>query len=635
MQLTAMCRRWAAWLGALVFLCLAGPLAVSGQEIDFDITQIDIQAEILADGDVRFRQVYHYDVDYFNGAEITIDSSGKNILDYQVGVQEGPGQGVEPFAENHSTLPGSFQSSRQGDLLTFRIHQPTEDAQVSIVVEFTLEEVVTNYADTAQFNWHLLGQDIPGSPDIQGRILLPGPVQDPEDFRAWGHGAPQGEVYPRTEGGQSWIDVSVPNKRPSHFVEVNAIFPKALTPNNSNIDDRPMKANIIEGERAQLEADQAARDRSWKVHWALAIVAGLVTVGVTLYTLYYVWTAQGRANPKPAHVPAHVYSLPEDLPPAIMATAVLRQQATADDFSATLLDLARKGYVQLEEVKKERRGLFRRGEESSVRVAPGPQYGQRDRLYQHEVYVLDYVLEGGQATSLYAIEQAIQKDKGYKKRQYKLWDRFVKNTEIKGDQVRGPVPKEKWISEIWLAISLVLALGVPIGLAILWTDGPLSQYLGYLALAGLGNFLLVVLALVRFFRRPIRSYDQDKRARSWKAFADMLDNVGNMNMRDLASLPLWEEYLVYAVSLGVADKVVEAMNDTYGLEELETLQLPISLYRQPVILRSAINNSLARSIASSAPASSQFKGNNTGGFGGGFSGGSSGGGGGGGGAGGF
>ena len=153
--------------------------------------------------------------------------------------------------------------------------------------------------------------------------------------------------------------------------------------------------------------------------------------------------------------------------------------------------------------------------------------------------------------------------------------------------------------------------------------------------------LLVTLALVGIIlvsSRPIRTHEQDKMSKEWNGFKNMLEDIGNMNMREVASLPLWDEYLVYAVSLGVADKVLEAMNEQYGVEEIAELSMPSDIYLNYYLITSLMRTSVDQSIRSAAPQTSSsggFKGDNSGGFGGGFSGGSFGGGGGGGSAGGF
>ena len=115
----------------------------------------------------------------------------------------------------------------------------------------------------------------------------------------------------------------------------------------------------------------------------------------------------------------------------------------------------------------------------------------------------------------------------------------------------------------------------------------------------------------------------------------MLNDIGNFNMREIGSLELWEEFLVYAISLGVADKVVEAMKMEFKPVELEQMRVGGGFYSNPYILTRGMNQSISNTIGSAQPRTTKYSGTNTGGFGGGFSGGSSGGSGGGSGAGGF
>lgn len=148
-------------------------------------------------------------------------------------------------------------------------------------------------------------------------------------------------------------------------------------------------------------------------------------------------------------------------------------------------------------------------------------------------------------------------------------------------------------------------------------------------------FLFAIVLLVIVMIKPIRTAEQDRRIQEWNGFKNMLNNVGNLNMREVGSLALWEEYLVYAISLGVADKVVKTMKLQFHPTELETMSMSRAIYYNPYLLTRTMNQSITQSIQSSHSSSVRYSGSNTGGFGGGFSGGSSGGSGGGSGAGGF
>ena len=172
-------------------------------------------------------------------------------------------------------------------------------------------------------------------------------------------------------------------------------------------------------------------------------------------------------------------------------------------------------------------------------------------------------------------------------------------------------------------------------LLFLTLDSPLQEHIMPILLAFAVNLILAIVILLLTTLRPIRTYEQDKMIKEWKGFANMLDDIGNFNMREVASLPLWEEFLVYAISLDVADKVIEAMNKEYGMEELSQMAMPMVIYSNPYWINQVVRPSISQSVTSSAPAQSKYSGSNTGGFGGGFSSGSSGGSGGGGGTGGF
>ena len=126
----------------------------------------------------------------------------------------------------------------------------------------------------------------------------------------------------------------------------------------------------------------------------------------------------------------------------------------------------------------------------------------------------------------------------------------------------------------------------------------------------------------------------------WKSFKNFLKDFSRLDKADIPSIVLWEHYLVYAVSLGVAKEVIKQLPIVFRDEDLNNNQLTYmygasygyfggftTMFDDTIhTVEGAI--STAQSVASSQNSSSS-------GGGGGFSGGSSGGGGGGGGGGAF
>lgn len=623
----------------LLILVMFAPITtnntVNAQEVSFDITEADITGEISANGDVKFKEVYTFEVDFMNGAYHTIDYGGYNIKDYQVGILNEETGEVEYLTENFNEAPNTFKVSDNGTLFNLQVFNPAENETVHFVFEYTIEELITNYNDTAELNRKIVPENTDDNFDVNAVIYLPSAVANPDDFRVWAYGSYRGEVYPRTEDGQSYIELTVPNNAPNQFVEVHSIFPTSLTPNNTNIQGTNVKNQIIENAEATVQKDAEAyekelRNRSYMVFGFL-----LFFPLMTLYATYYYFSNHRRLNPKPAHVPEHVYSLPEDLTPAIMATAVFRSKPTADDFSATIIDLARKGYIKVEEVNREKRGLLKRKSASTIRVSPTDKDFDVSDLQKHERYVYEYLLPNKEPITLSEIEEGIENNRNFKKDKYRKWTQFSNYVEVKGEQIKGQ-PVEYGRSIVYAILALGISFGLIVAIFFLMVDTALADRLMLFMIITITNFVVAIMVLVLCFVRPIRTYEQDKRIKEWRGFANMLDDIGNFNMREVASLPLWEEFLVYAISLDVADKVVEAMNNEYGIEELSQMAMPTVMYTNPYWINQVVRPSIAQSVTSSTPPSqSGYSGSNTGGFGGGFSSGSSGGSGGGGGTGGF
>ena len=114
--------------------------------------------------------------------------------------------------------------------------------------------------------------------------------------------------------------------------------------------------------------------------------------------------------------------------------------------------------------------------------------------------------------------------------------------------------------------------------------------------------------------------------RKWKGLKYFMEDFGTMDKKELPEIALWEKYLVYAVSLGCADKLAKTMEIRVAEltdADMLTMVYDVHMMRDIMIfnhiisssINSAINNAYsAQSIANSSNSSG-------GGFGGGFSGG--------------
>jgi uncharacterized membrane protein len=138
--------------------------------------------------------------------------------------------------------------------------------------------------------------------------------------------------------------------------------------------------------------------------------------------------------------------------------------------------------------------------------------------------------------------------------------------------------------------------------------------------------LVVLSAVISFIQvvtvaaKPIMTADGERTKQEWAGFRNMLKDVGDFPMREVGSIALWDHFLVYAVSLGVADKVMKQMQVEFPVNEIQASAFGSYYYMNNAIFLSTLNNSINTGVTKSMPTSS-----NSSGFGGGFGGGSSGG----------
>lgn len=628
--------RWLMLFSLIWSVCLGAgvSLRVQAEDANFVISEQDVVAEVEANGSVRFVNTFTYDIKRLNSAQFDLNHQGSAIRNYRVGVQTEEDGELTYLSENYSASPDTF-SAEQTDFGTrFQVYYPIEEASVRFVFEYSLDSLVTNYADTANLTYQLVNDQIETSHDLSAQIFLPGVVNTQEDFQAWLHSEASGEVFLTVENNRSVIHLTVAAIPAKQSVEVNAIFPVSLTPHNLNVVEAGMKAEIIADEASLADAEVTAFEKARNRNLML-LLASLVFGPLSVLAAYgYYFRAREKLNPHRQILPEYLYSLPEaGITPAVMATSVFRSKPNADDFTATLLDLARKGFIDLSEVRKERRGVFADGESSTLKISLA-EHQDKDSLAAaplllHERQALNYLLAGIQAEALTAeqditrqllakdleeasqiesvtleqMEERSKRDKDFRKTQQISWKKFVDYAELNGNKRRGRRLPEARRAQIFSLVALGLSFGM----------GLVGIYVG-IEVKAPGLILLAVVAflvsltasiglIILRTRRPILTTEQDQTHQEWQAFAKMLTDIRQLKLREVAPLAAWEEFLVYAVSLGVAGDLLEMLSEHYSEAELQALNLDSHLITNTHLIPNVMRLSIANTLSAIDPGS--------------------------------
>lgn len=642
------------WLVIIVgFVLSLNGSVIRAESPDFDITEQQVVAEIQASGNVSFVHELTYEIENVNGFLITIDYGDYDVLKYRVGIKQEDGS-VSYFQESNTGEPMTFGMTMADQKMVLKAYYPAKDQRVQVVYDYILSGAVTSYLDTAELNRRLIGSGIDFTTDVQAKVILPGLVSNADDFRAWAHGAPQGTVTLGEEDGHSVVLLEVPHNPAGSFVEVHTIFPLSMVPNNTNKVNEERKNKIIAEEEEIVAQDKAKYEEQQRI-FSLSAMALMILGPIGLLIVFGKYRKQRKVmNPNPIHFPHHVYELPDDITPAVMKVGVLQRAIRSEDIAATIADLARKGYIRLDEDR--RRGRKRLGgQDTTVRITRIADSVPKKPLHMHEKQLLKYLLPEahiGATITLESLESSMASSESFAIKQYSKMETFQSNVKIKGEQLvpratgqnmRIKVQLIGLMVGFWLALmGLMMAAPVSQILTVHWSfTGTVNLEIWLFIVGGLQLVIgFVMLWMINV--QPIKTAAEDKMEKEWQGFANMLQDIGHMEKRELGDLALWEEYLVYAISLGLADKVIEAMKVRFNPTQLANSSISPQLYNGSSYWLYHLSHSLQSGLQVARTSHdrdearrSGHSGSNSGGFGGGFSSGTSGGSGGGGGAGAF
>lgn len=601
----------------------------------YEVSRFNLTVDIQENGDARVLEEITYNFDgEFNGVFRNIDySRTSGLSNLTVGVLEGGS--VRSFTEAYSGDANTYEVEDTGSIRKLKIYEKSRNEEKTLVIGYTLQNVAEKYNDISIFNRKIIdsGWDIPLN-NITITITIPEGAQK-EDLRVFAHGPLTGSSE-IVDGRTFYFTVPSVSGR---FVETLAIFPRDLIPASTNTFDRNELETILKNEQRladeankereeaikelEREAKQREREKASRPIFGAGILAGLGSI-------FFMFRKYGKEL-KPTFEGDYYRELPEDYSPAVMTYLLTKGQSKDVDIMATILDLARKKVIKLRPVAIEKGMIFKKEEESFEMTWMDKT--KLDMLLPHEKFLATWFIDeigNGNGLVLEDLEKilksnkaALQFQKDYTYFKHKVKEVGEKQRFFQGNELPG--------SKIFVIIGLVLILSGILGL---FTLGSIIA----IGLAAIGMFLLFGLLAMRF----VRKYSQkgiDHKA-MWMAFKQFLQHFSNMQEAEIPSLVIWEHYLVYATSLGVADEVIDQLPKVFSEQELTNPDLTyMGGYRSFsnfYIMNQAFSNTMTRvnSAVSTAQIAASQKSSGSG-FGGGFSGGSSGGGGGGGGGGAF
>ena len=571
----------------------------------FRIEKLDIEANLQKDGSMVVSEAVTYDIDEINGVYFDIDAKGFGELEY---IQVFEDDSTGGFKEVDSS---NYEVSVSDELYRIKLYSKNHNNRRTFKFVYKLPEAITVYDDVAQFNRKMVGKEWQqGINYITAKVIIPVSASyDNSNILVFGHGPLTGEVD--KEGNT--VVYKLNNYYPGDFLEAHILMePEIFSEyNKSKIVHKDMKQKLLDMEakladEANAERDKAIRQQEMinKVFEKPGLIFGVLS-SIWGALMYYIHVIFKRKNKVKNSVGKYLRELPDNSSPALVG-GFMTNSINDNEILATIVDLVRRKVLTLENSDK-----------NSIIILTG----STENLSAQEKAIVDiYINDFGDGKSLdlksFGFFQKVPMSVA---RKFEKWRAMVqsemdrKNLTYQGLGCLGVI-FFAFFPMIFTFAGLVL--------------GMITGNKMFLLIVVMGIILFVSGAKARYPRKELAEA-KDK----WQAFKNFLSDYSQLEEAKITSVHLWEQYFVYAVALGVSEKVVKAYKKALDMGVINDVQGVNSLAYSPIFNPmfsrsfSNLNGMVSRTNSGASSAIASSRRSSSSGGGGGFSSRSSGGGG--------
>jgi uncharacterized membrane protein len=513
-------------------------LAFTVRAKSYSITNVDIDARLSADGGMEVTEMRTYAFrGSFSYAFRYMPRGGPAAFEgFQI-LEDG-----RPYKLSDSGAPGTYSVEKSGDRITVTWHYAAKDESRTFEFRYRAPSAIERYDDAAVLYYKFLSEDwdMPQN-NISLRVVPPQPVSRGR-LNEWLHGPLWAESRITDDG----VILGRCARLPAHqYLELRALYPPQIFP---EVPESPgaVREEIMaeeaqwveEANRARLEARERIEARKERREIGKWIVIVLALAG--FFTWWRIYRAYGKRPALPTFLDM-TSEVPGKTPPALVGYLLHNRQVTGAGLVGTMLDLARRGFVELREEKVEKKGFWGGAKEVSeyywdVKRARWREH--RSELLEFENSLLEFIFddlaEGQDSISLEAVKK--------KRRDFvKFFRKWRKTVSELGEQ-------QEWFDKASIRGSYYsVALGVGMMLLAVGAGFLFGAWAVVLAAAG-------ILVLILSFLIYHRTAKGETEARHWNALNKYLRTYEFRSQTRSDLLSRVSDYLVYGVVLGLSTK---------------------------------------------------------------------------------
>ena len=518
----------------------AGPAAAK----DFSITTVDIDAQVRPNGDLRVHETRVLD---FNGdfSFVYWDLSTKGSSGIDVTAASGPGLdgsgsiSYDPTQDPGAKTPGTYFVSGMEPVrvqLFFRV----ADTSARFSVDYVAKGAAKRWSDIGELYWQFIGDQATVPCDhVRITVHLPEGVTR-DQVRAWAHGPLWGNVTIEPDAS---VVMTVDPLPANTFVEGRILFPAAALSKAAPTAGAREAAVLAEEKKW---ADEANRSRLWaRVKLALWSIVGIGLPLFALVLVVWLYVRYGR-EPKTQFQAQYLREIPQPpLPPALVGFVWRMGTVARDDVTATLLDLVYRKVIDLERVNVHKERLFGKDDTASYKLTLHDE--RLDELLPYESNLAKFLfheITGGSTLVLSELKDLAKTKRTTFAKGYSDWTTMAQNEGERRKFLDAKADRMAFTGAAFAFIGAVAA-----GAAAILSGG-------YWYFFGI-PVSIVLIFVARTIKR--RSQEAAELQAQYAALERYLKDFGRLQEKPPDAVVLWEQFLVYAVTFGIADQVVKDM----------------------------------------------------------------------------
>jgi uncharacterized membrane protein YgcG len=494
------------WLALLVTLLLAAFASPAYAQKSFVWERYDVDIIVQPDGSL---QVTEHQTLAFRGGDFSFGFATIPLrkLDNITNIAVREGDIV--YTQARSEAPHTFTVIRRSNEIEIRWYFPPTQGVRQYTFSYMVEGAVGLFGDRGELFWMAIPADVPGNIlASQVTVQLP-----PGVTAGMTTGRVNGTESPRVTTAFS------PDARRVTFTTSDMLRSGETLEAGVDFDLAGMRVVTPEWQIREAEA-LIRKERADTVNLFLALAGFLVLIGGPLVVLL-MWYTRGR-DPEVGLVAEWLPEPPEPLPPGLVGTLV-DESADLRDILATIVDLARRGYITIDESKSDH----------------------------------TYTVANSEWTTLETFEHRLLKNLFGRKSSIKLSElRYRFHSHLPGlyRDLYGSVVERGYfrtppdtVRNRYRALAFVTLVFAFLGM--IFVSAVAGDY-GALLCPVAALFPVGLFGLWMATHMPVKTLEGAEQAAKWRAFRKYLEQIDRYTKLEEAT-ELFDRYLPYAVAFGL------------------------------------------------------------------------------------